>query len=444
MPENSVTSKKHVVVIGAGFTGLSAAYRLSESGVRVTLIESASDVGGLASSFNVGDTKLERFYHHWFTSDRYIFELVEDLGLEENVVTRPTNTGMYFANQRYRLTSPFDLLKFTPLPLIDRIRLGLLVLKARREKDWHKLDKISAADWIKQLAGENVYKVVWEPLLKGKFGRHADQISASWFWAKLVLRGGSRGKGSKENLAYYRGGFASLADKVVAKIRQNGGEIILNSPVQEITTSDGRISEVVTGEHRISADAVIATPALPIIDGMINKNVPASFSEKIRGVEYLANVCLVLILDRSLSSLYWTNVNDPSFPFVGVIEHTNFEPPSCYGGGHIVYLSKYLADDDPLYKMSKDEVLAFSIPHIKRMFEDFDESWIKDHHVWRDKFAQPVVSCGYKDNIPSYDTPIEGLYIATMAQVYPEDRGTNYAVREGKRICSRVIEELGN
>jgi protoporphyrinogen oxidase len=443
MPENSVAIEKHVIVIGAGFTGLSAAYRLSESGVRVTLIESAPDVGGLASSFDVGDTKLERFYHHWFTSDRFIFELIEDLGLEENVVTRPTNTGMYFANQRYRLTSPFDLLKFTPLPLVDRIRLGLLVLKARREQDWHKLDRISAADWIKQLAGENVYKIVWEPLLKGKFGRHADQISASWFWAKLVLRGGSRGKGSKENLAYYRGGFASLADKIVAKIRENGGEILVNSPVLEITTADGRISEVVTDEQRISADAVVATPALPIIDSMINKSIPESFSEKIRGVEYLANVCLVLILDRSLSSLYWTNVNDPSFPFVGVIEHTNFEPPSVYGGGHIVYLSKYLADDDPLYKMSKDEVLAFSIPHIKRMFEDFDESWIKDHHVWRDKFAQPIVSCGYKDKIPASDTPIDGLYIATMAQVYPEDRGTNYAVREGKRICTRVLEELG-
>ncbi len=168
MPENSVAIEKHVIVIGAGFTGLSAAYRLSETGVRVTLIESAPDVGGLASSFDVGDTKLERFYHHWFTSDRFIFELIEDLGLEENVVTRPTNTGMYFANQRYRLTSPFDLLKFTPLPLVDRIRLGLLVLKARREQDWHKLDRISAADWIKQLAGENVYKIVWEPLLKGE------------------------------------------------------------------------------------------------------------------------------------------------------------------------------------------------------------------------------------------------------------------------------------
>lgn len=213
------------VVIGGGFAGLSAAYELSRAGEPVVLLEDASTVGGLAGAFETGGERLDRFYHHWFTNDREVMNLIDELGLGSAVVTRQTNTGMFFANRIYRLSTPLDLLRFDALSLLDRFRLGMLALRARSLKDWQSLEDRSAADWLRELAGENVYRVVWEPLLKGKFGPHAEQISAVWFWNKLKLRGGSRGKGGEERLAYLQGSFARLAETTAGAIIAAGGAV---------------------------------------------------------------------------------------------------------------------------------------------------------------------------------------------------------------------------
>ena len=211
-----------VVIIGGGFTGLTAAYELLKRGHSVTILESESEIGGLAAAFDVGGEKLDRFYHHWFTNDLEVMGLIDELGLNDQIIINPTNTGMYYANNFFKLSTPLDLLKFTPLSFIDRIRLGLLTLRARRVKDWKQLESKTAKDWLLELGGESVYKVVWEPLLKGKFGPYAEDVSAVWFWNKLKLRGGSRGKGGEERLAYYKGGFISLADSLAKKIKEMG------------------------------------------------------------------------------------------------------------------------------------------------------------------------------------------------------------------------------
>jgi protoporphyrinogen oxidase len=169
----------------------------------------------------------------------------------------------------------------------------------------------------------------------------------------------------------------------------------------------------------------------------------ADYVQALRKIEYIANVCLVLELDRSLSSTYWLNVNDPGFPFVGVIEHTNFEPTSTYGGRHIVYLSKYLPESDALYQMSKDEFRDFCIKHLQRMFPEFQSSWILQSHVWRATHSQPIVAKHYSQLIPQVESPVQGFYICTMAQIYPEDRGTNYAVREGRKVGQMLAAKLG-
>lgn len=433
---------RHVVVIGGGFTGLAAAYDLARAGHTVTVLESARELGGLASAFPVGHTRLERFYHHWFTNDRHVMGLIEEMGLQDQVHVRPTATGMYYAHNFYRLASPLDLLKFKPLSWLDRFRLGLLVIKARMEKDGDKLDRMTAAEWLTKLAGPRVYKVVWEPLLKGKFGEYADRVSAAWFWAKLVLRGGSRGKGAHENLMYFNGGFVALAERMADDIVAHGGAVRTGSVVTGLKVADGTIGGVWVGDELIACDAVISTPALPITADLLAPHAPAAFVERLRQVEYLANVCLVLLLDRSLSELYWMNVNDASFPFVGIIEHTNFEPPESYEGLHVVYLSKYLPETAELYRMSDSEVLAFALPHIKRMFPDFRDEWIKQSHVWHARYGQAVVTTGYADLVPPRQTPVKGVYIATMAQIYPEDRGTNYAIRDGRAMAQLVAAEI--
>ena len=210
--------RPHVAVIGGGFCGLATAYELGRNGIRATVLERDPEVGGLAGSFDIGGTSLEKFYHHWFTSDMHVTRLVDELGTSDRVVLRPTRTGMYYAHDLFQLSTPIDLLKFPLLSLPDRIRLGLLALRARRIKNWRALENRTAADWLRDLGGERVYRVVWEPLLRGKFGDAAEEVAAVWFWNKLKLRGGSRGKAGREQLAYYRGGFAALADEMVKAI----------------------------------------------------------------------------------------------------------------------------------------------------------------------------------------------------------------------------------
>jgi protoporphyrinogen oxidase len=432
----------HVVVIGAGFTGLAAAYQLTSSGIGVTVLEADAEVGGLAGCFEVNGERLEKFYHHWFVNDSHIMQLVRELGGAHDVIHRPTRTGMYFANNFFKLSAPLDVLRFKPLKYVDRIRLATLVLRARAVNDWQQLESLTAQQWLSQLGGDAVYKVVWEPLLRGKFGSHAQDISAVWFWNKLKLRGGSRNGRGNEVLAYYRGGFAALARRMAAEIAAKGGEIRTGVAARALLVEGNRVTGVRTARGVIEADAVIATPALPIIADLLRPHVPAEYADELCKIEYLANLCVVLELDRSLSSTYWLNVNDPGFPFVGVIEHTNFEPAETYGGRHIVYLSKYLAETDPLYAMSDAQMLEYALPHLQRMFPDFARSWILASHVWRARFAQPIVKRGYRELIPSAQTPLERFHIATMAQIYPEDRGTNYAVREGRAIARKVCEQL--
>lgn len=437
----TIAHSTRVAIVGGGFAGLSAAYELARAGVAVTVLESEPQLGGLASAFDVQGEKLDRFYHHWFTNDLAVMGLIEDLGLQSQVQINPTNTGVYYANQFFKLSTPLDLLRFKPLGLLDRIRLGLLALRARRVQDWRELEGKTAEQWLRELGGENVYRVVWEPLLNGKFGPVAKRISAVWFWNKLKLRGGSRGKGGEERLAYFSGGFVALVEALARQVRAHGGRIETGVAVQQIRP-DGSGWVVETANGAVQCDTVVATPALPLVAEMVSNWAEADYLAQLRRIEYLANTCLVLELDRPLSSTYWLNVNDPSFPFVGVIEHTNFAKAESYGGRHIVYLSKYLPHTEALYRMTPDEVFQFALPHLKKMFPAFDPAWVLKHHVWTARWAQPVVEQHYSRLIPAERGPRPGFYLCSMAQIYPEDRGTNYAVREGRRLGRELAATL--
>ena len=429
------TSSPHIAVIGAGFCGLAAAYELGVRGIRATVLERDGEIGGLAGSFNAGGAQLEKFYHHWFTHDVHIMRLVEELGQSDRILSRPSRAGAYYAHQFFKLSTPLDLLRFSPLPFWSRLRLGLLALRARRVRDWRGLEDRTAADWLRELGGERVYEVVWQPLLRGKFGDLAEEVAAVWFWNKLKLRGSSRGKGGAEQLAYYRGGFAALADALADAIRAQGGAIRTGVAVRGLQVDAGRVTDIVTADATVACDGVIATPALPIVAELVAPHVSGEYVALMRRIRYLANICVVLELDRSLSDIYWLNVNDPSFPFVAVIEHTNFEPASTYAGRHIVYLSKYLPATDAIYGMPDADVVAFTLEHLRRMFPDLADERVLAAHVWRARYAQPVVECGYRWLIPDRQTPLSNLLLATMAQIYPQDRGTNYAIQQGREAA---------
>jgi protoporphyrinogen oxidase len=216
-----------------------------------------------------------------------------------------------------------------------------------------------------------------------------------------------------------------------------GGRIELDTPVSTIERNEqGWISSTPKGQF--ISQRIIATPALPLVADMVRNWADEDYIARLERIQYIGNVCLVLELDRALSQTYWLNVNDPSFPFVGVIEHTNFERPGTYGGRHIVYLSKYLPHTDALYAMGADEFLDFALPYLKTMFPKLERTWIQAHHLWRARWSQPVVEKNYSRLIPEEDGPVQGFFVSSMAQIYPEDRGTNYAIRAGRSIGRRL------
>ena len=435
--------KYDAVIVGAGFTGLVAAYGLSQQGYKVCVVEPDVSPGGLAGTFEFSDgVKLEKFYHHWFNNDVYVPELVRELGMEGDIITLPSKTGMYFNNRMWKLSTPMDLLRFTALSFIDRIRLGLLVLQVRRVKDWHTIEHLSIREWLESLCGKNVYKIVWEPLITSKFSIYAEAVNAVWMWKKLVLRGSTRNEKGSEELAYFKGGFGRLADAMVEAIESSGGEVFFGEKVTGVCADGSKLLAVQTTHGEITGRQFLFTPAFPIIADILEKAVDAEWLSKLRRVRYLGNMCLVLRLKHSLSDTYWLNVNDPGFPFVGVIEHTNFDSPDNYKGTHIAFLSRYLAIEDPVWKYSDDQYVEMALTHLKRMFPEMDRSWIVEQRIWRAEFAQPVTEKHYSHYVPGRDTPFKNAFISTMAQIYPEDRGTNYAIREGRKISEHIAKML--
>jgi len=434
-------NKFDVVIVGAGFTGLTAGYVLAKQGKNVHVVDADEAPGGLAGTFNFDDgVRVEKFYHHWFNNDIYVPELVKELGLGGDIILLPTRTGMYFNGRMWRLSTPLDLLRFKALSLVDRIRLGLLVFQVRRIKDWKSIEHLSIREWLEPLCGKSVYKVVWEPLINAKFSIFAETVNAVWMWKKLVLRGSTRNDKGGEELAYFKGGFGRLAEKLVEGIRLNGGEVSLGHRVLSVETSGKSVEKIITDKGAIEGQNFLFTTSFPIIADFFEGQAEAQWVSGIRRVKYLGNMCLVLRLNQSLSETYWLNVNDPDFPFVGVIEHTNFDSPENYKGSHIAYLSRYLSVQDEVWGYSNEEYFQFAMQHLKRMFPKFDTSWVLDYKVWRSEHAQPVTEKGYSNYIPGRETPFENAFISTMAQIYPEDRGTNYAIREGRETAKELMK----
>src|SRR5471032_2031506 len=438
-----MTTQFDAVIVGAGFTGLTSALQLARAGHKVLVLEADNAAGGLAGTFEFRDgVTIEKFYHHWFDNDVYVPELVRELGMEGDITIMPSKTGMYFNGRHWRLSTPLDLLRFKPLPLIDRIRLGLMVLKVRKVKDWKSIEHLTIREWLEPLCGKNAYRIVWQPLIENKFSVVADVVNAVWMWKKLVLRGSTRDAKGGEQLAYFKGGFGRLAEAMAEQIRKFGGEIRYASPVTGVLADAGRLTAVTTAAGAVEGKQFLFTPAFSIVAEIFDGHADAAWLQRLRRVKYLGNVCLVLELDRSLSDTYWINVNDPGFPFVGVIEHTNFDSPANYDGKHIVFLSRYLAKEDPLWGAGDNDYLDFALGHLQRMFPALQRDWIQDFRIWRAEFAQPVTEVDYSKYVPGRETPYSNATISTMAQIYPEDRGTNYAIREGKAVAKPIAAKL--
>lgn len=450
---DTIISQQHtrrVDIIGAGISGLATAYYLAQTfrqdagqpnRVQIHVWEKDAAPGGLAGIFSTPDFTVEKFYHHIFRRDLALQNLLAELHLADDLIWKPADTGAYYFRQPYRLSSPLDLLRFTPLSFIDRFRLGWLAIHARTVRDWRTLDDISAKEYIIKVAGANVYRVVWEPLFHGKFGAESEQISAAWLWSKLVDRGGSRNRQGHEMLGYLRGGLGRMFTAMIEQLQSMGHVVHTGQAVQRFEGTTDRIETIITDTGAFPADVVIGCAQLPDLADMLPERAH-EYSAALRQIRFLANVCLVLTLKKSLSQFYWTNVTEANAPFVGIIEQTNWADRRDFNHKHLVYLSAYVTPDDPRLTMNAEELVNWYLPAIKHMFPEFSAEHIEGQAVWNTPYAQPVVHVGYRRHIPQIASPLANFFVCTMAQIYPHDRQISNGIEFARKTAELVAQSL--
>ena len=433
--------KKHILIIGGGYTGLTAAWRLAaEPDVQVTLVESAPQLGGLAGGFPLADTSLEKTYHHLFLTDRDILQVVGELGLQDKLVWCDSSVGIYRDGRIHSFKTPGDLLAYRPCSLTGRIRTGVAALYLKHTRNWRKFTRQTAHDWMTRACGESAMKSIWTPLLKGKFDRYYRDVSMAWFWARIHTRANSRAGGGGEKLGYFRGGFQVLTRQWESVLRQQGVRLITGTTVERL----GADKTAVVGGQAMAYDACIFTGPSPALARLLPAE-PAlqAYAEQLRSIQYLGAACLVFTSEQSLGEFYWVNINEPDAPFLVFIQHTRLMGPENYGGRHVYYIGAYLDPAGRVYNLSEAELAELWLGYLKRMYPAFQTSQIRERHLFRFPAAQHIVDTDYEARIPAYQTPLAGVYLANFSQVFPEDRGTNFAVREGEKIARLVGRDLG-
>jgi len=401
-----------IAIIGGGLTGLTAAYELTKRGHHVDLFERDKELGGLANGWKEKgwDWSLEKSYHHLFTNDYAIIALMNELGIKDKLIRKRPITANLVHDGMYQLDSPINLLQFPGLSLIDKLRTGTIAAFCKLYPFWQTLEGITAKQFFTSVGGSAGWRVIWEPLMTGKFGHYNDSIAASWLWARIKKR--------TPSLYYISGGFHTLVTTLEKAIKKQGGIIHTNTSIDSLKT----LSEF---------DKILFTTPSPIAQKIVPKL-------QITPVPHLHAQTLILETDAPiLKNVYWLNITDRTFPFLAVVAHTNFMNASHYSNHHLTYIGNYLPTDHPYLTMTKQQLLKIFIPYINRLTNnDLD---ITNSYLFTAPYAQPVHQVNYSKRAPRIETTIPNVYLANMDSIYPWDRGTNYAVELGQRAAQRII-----
>lgn len=400
-----------IAIVGAGLTGLTAGFRLSQVGHLVTVFEKKDYLGGLASGFKKGDWQwsLENFFHHLFTSDNEAKRLIRELGLGNKLFYVRPRSSIYRNGQISQFDSAASVIFFPHLSFGEKLRVGLITAYLKLTGSWQGLEKIVASKWLKKYYGQSAYRVLWEPLIRAKFGQQAENVSMAWFWSRIKKR--------SAKLGYLRGGFQEMVDRLADRIRANKGEIRLGQEVKSL-------------KDLKKFDKIIVTTPIEVFF-------------KTRIPKMLGALNLILILEQQflVDGTYWLNINEDNFPFVAVVEHTNFVDKKYYQNSQILYVGGYYPADHRYFKMTGNQILEEFLPYLKKIKPDFNRSSVMAYELRVDRFAQPVVPINYSKIIPTLRTKMNNVYLANMQMVYPWDRGMNYAIEMGENVARFVANE---
>lgn len=423
------SSSKRWAVLGGGMLGMTMAHRLRQQGHQVTLVEGRSQLGGLADAWKVGDVTWDRHYHVTLLSDLYVRELWEELGIESEMEWVETKTGFYTDGQLHSMSNTLEFLKFPPLGLIDKLRLGGTIFWASRVKNWKKLEQMHVADWLTRLSGKQTFKKMWLPLLRAKLGECWRDTSAAFIWATIARMYAARRSGlKKEMFGYVKGGYDRALTAFEQRMQQDGIDIRCNNSVKAIhSTPEGKVI-VETEDGADVFDNVVSTLPSPVLSAALPElnEQQKSLHDDIR---YHGIICASVVLKKGISKYYVTNITDDGVPFTAVIEMTALVDPQQLNGNHLIYLPKYVTPDDPAFDKSDAEIEEEFVSTLDRMYPSFSRDDVLAFKVSRVRHVFALPTLGYSERVPPIKTNVPNVFAVNSSHIVNGTLNVNETVK---------------
>ena len=425
-------------IVGGGVAGLGCAYFLSQGGHSVEVFEQAPVLGGLAGCFDFDGLQVEKYYHFVCRDDDDLIDMLGRLGLRDELEWRPGKMKFFYRGKLYPFGTPWDLLRFRPLSLPARIRFGLNVALSRSAKSWEQFESETARDWLIAQIGQQAYEIIWEPLLRIKFGQYYDQISASWIWHRIHRVARSRSNVlARERLGFLKRGTPALLDALIGELRRRGVELGVSVTVDGIAVADGGVTGLtVNGQHR-PFDVVVSTAPLPILARLLPLGAVEQVGD-IAGIEYIGVVCLILKLRQPVTDAFWINVNDPQIPFNGFIEYTNLNPRVDADQPHILYVPFYLPPGHARFAQRDADLFQECFKGLQGVQPGLTDDWVLGYRVFRDRFAQAICTTNFARRIPPVRSSIRGLLLTDSTQLYPSDRTISGMLGQARKVAALI------
>lgn len=429
-------------ILGGGILGMTLALRLAQQGQRVTLYESAPDLGGLASAWQLGDIVWDRHYHVTLLSDSHNRSLLRELGLEQEIQWVETKTGFYTGGRMVSMSNSLEFLKFPPINLIDKARLALTILHASRIEDWHALEQIPVEEWLRKWSGANTTDKIWLPLLRAKLGANYTKASAAFIWATIARMYAARRSGlKKEMFGYVPGGYARILARMTEVLQQTGVTIRTNSRATSIRKTENNISvKFADGSEAVVDQAVFTGPASTAADLCPELN--ADEQRLLRGIEYQGIICASLLLKRPLTPYYVTNITDSGVPFTAVIEMTALVDPKQFGGKHLVYLPKYVPINDPMFEATDAEIQQTFFTALQKMHPSLTNDDLLSFKVSRVRQVFVIPTLNYSKKLPPISTSVPGVHILNSVHIVNGTLNVNDTVQMAERAIPALLARV--